>query len=181
MFLSQIKLVEKNHPRPPNDGVRSKQPQRRMRLKLSKEDHSHLGPRTINTIMEDNNQNNQMTAEQQPPLDAKERLQRFDLVIQHLHRLRATLALDPSVRDSFQKFQTLTLLGQSLLAPQHHAANGFGPNFMNFRPPSSAMGMPVGPPPFLGQRLPLPPGMPVKPPEEWLSRVQPEVPTSNPG
>ena len=46
-----------------------------------------------------------------PAIDAKERLQRFDLVIQHLHRLRATLALDSSVRE-FQKIHTLTLLGQ---------------------------------------------------------------------
>ena len=45
--------------------------------------------------------------------DSKERLQRFDLVIQHLHRLRATLALDSSVRE-LQKLQTLTLLGQNL-------------------------------------------------------------------
>ena len=52
-----------------------------------------------------------------PEIDAKERLQRFDLVIQHLHRLRATLALDSSVRE-LQKLQTLNILGQNLLQPQ---------------------------------------------------------------
>ena len=51
-----------------------------------------------------------------PEIDAKERLQRFDLVIQHLHRLRATLALDSSVRE-LQKLQTLNILGQNLLQP----------------------------------------------------------------
>ena len=60
-----------------------------------------------------------------PEIDAKERLQRFDLVIQHLHRLRATLALDSSVRE-LQKLQTLNILGQNLLQPQtqHHGHAG---------------------------------------------------------
>ena len=61
------------------------------------------------------------------PIDAKERLQRFDLVIQHLHRLRATLALDSSVRE-LQKLQTLNILqGQNLLPQpqtQHHGHAG---------------------------------------------------------
>ena len=48
--------------------------------------------------------------------ETKERLQRFDLVIQHLHRLRATLALDSSVRE-LQKLQTLNILGQNLFNP----------------------------------------------------------------
>ena len=62
-----------------------------------------------------------------PEIDAKERLQRFDLVIQHLHRLRATLALDSSVRE-LQKLQTLNILqGQNLLPQpqtQHHGHAG---------------------------------------------------------
>ena len=58
--------------------------------------------------------------------ETKERLQRFDLVIQHLHRLRATLALDSSVRE-LQKLQTLNILGQSLLPPPpgHHGEQIF--------------------------------------------------------
>ena len=60
-----------------------------------------------------------------PAIDAKERLQRFDLVIQHLHRLRATLALDSSVRE-FQKIHTLTLLGQLPVPPAAVAGAGSG-------------------------------------------------------
>ena len=71
-----------------------------------------------------------------PAIDAKERLQRFDLVIQHLHRLRATLALDSSVRE-FQKIHTLTLLGQL-------------PNVIGV-PPNST---PPVPPPPPGQHSP---------------------------
>ena len=56
-------------------------------------------------------------------IDAKERLQRFDLVIQHLHRLRATLALDSSVRE-FQKIHTLNLLGQLPVPPAAVAGAG---------------------------------------------------------
>ena len=57
---------------------------------------------------------------------AKERLQRFDLVIQHLHRLRATLALDSSVRE-LQKLQTLNILGQNLLPHHPHTVPPPGP------------------------------------------------------
>ena len=90
---------------------------------------NHLeDPQPIQT--DNNNKNRQvqtssdtgMTAlpsEQNESLDAKERLQRFDLVIQHLHRLRATLALDSSVRE-LQKLQTLNILGQNLLPPPPH-------------------------------------------------------------
>ena len=58
--------------------------------------------------------------------DTKERLQRFDLVIQHLHRLRATLALDSSVRE-LQKLQTLNILGQNLLPHHPHTVPPPGP------------------------------------------------------
>ena len=97
---------------------------------------------------------------------AKERLQRFDLVIQHLHRLRATLALDSSVRE-LQKLQTLNILGQSLMQPNsrhtHNAAAGPHPPMPLLPPiphppppPQLPGGMPTNPN-FLHLRPPMPP------------------------
>ena len=87
---------------------------------------------------------------------AKERLQRFDLVIQHLHRLRATLALDSSVRE-LQKLQTLNILGQSLMQPNtRHTHNATG-----HHPPMPLLPPPPPPPPGApGLR---PPGAPPPP------------------
>ena len=92
-----------------------------------------------------------------PAIDAKERLQRFDLVIQHLHRLRATLALDSSVRE-FQKIHTLTLLGQLPVPPAAVAGAGVvvtnnsntitastTTNNQNRLPPPPLLGSAVGP------------------------------------
>ena len=145
-----------------------------------------------------NNNNNQPQLNQQPPkimtseatsvtssdgptavdpaIDAKERLQRFDLVIQHLHRLRATLALDSSVRE-FQKIHTLTLLGQLPVPPAAVAGAGVvvtnnsntasTTNNQNRVPPPPLLGSAVGPPhhPPVNQNggllppLPLPPSL----------------------
>ena len=110
-----------------------------------------------------------------PAIDAKERLQRFDLVIQHLHRLRATLALDSSVRE-FQKIHTLTLLGQLPVPPAAVAGAGVVTNNSNTTAstttnnqtrvpplPGSAVGPPHHPP--VNQNggllppLPLPPSL----------------------
>ena len=96
---------------------------------------------------------------------AKERLQRFDLVIQHLHRLRATLALDSSVRE-LQKLQTLNILGQTLMphsAPVPRNASvpplPLLPPVPPIPPPHpSAGGSPVPHPNFLSLRPPIPPG-----------------------
>ena len=103
--------------------------------------------------------------------EAKERLQRFDLVIQHLHRLRATLALDSSVRE-LQKLQTLTILGQTLLPPapapasaakpihqQNHAS--ISQSSMLMQPPPTAPHHTAGAPNFLNLR----PQMPNMPPQ----------------
>ena len=86
-----------------------------------------------------------------PEIDAKERLQRFDLVIQHLHRLRATLALDSSVRE-LQKLQTLNILGQNLLQPQtqthgHHAGPPELKQLLHAQQHSSSHSVPVPQPP----------------------------------
>jgi hypothetical protein len=105
-----------------------------------------------------------------PAIDAKERLQRFDLVIQHLHRLRATFALDSSVRE-FQKLHTLTLLGQSLLAPGghrlpgHHGHGGHG-LFPPLPPPPGYQ----GPPPHQHQHQHghHPPNLTLRPPASIL-------------
>ena len=75
----------------------------------SKTDQDDKNP-TTNTSTSDGTGGNECVDTE---IDAKERLQRFDLVIQHLHRLRATLALaSPSVRE-LQKLQALTVLGKS--------------------------------------------------------------------
>ena len=94
---------------------------------------------------------------------AKERLQRFDLVIQHLHRLRATLALDSSVRE-LQKLQTLNILGQSLMQPNtrhtHNATGHHPPMPLLPPPPPPPPGVPGAMPPnpnFLHLRPPMPP------------------------
>ena len=99
---------------------------------------------------------------------AKERLQRFDLVIQHLHRLRATLALDSSVRE-LQKLQTLNILGQSLM-PNSRANNGQPPMpLLPPLPPPPPPTPPVAPaggianPNFLHLRPPMPPNQPRMP------------------
>ena len=95
--------------------------------------------------------------------EAKERLQRFDLVIQHLHRLRATLALDSSVRE-LQKLQTLNILGQSLMQPNsrhtHNATGHHPPMPLLPPPPPPPPGVPGAMPPnpnFLHLRPPMPP------------------------
>ena len=82
---------------------------------------------------------------------AKERLQRFDLVIQHLHRLRATLALDSSVRE-LQKLQTLNILGQSLMPSNSRTGQHVQ------LPPLPLLPPPPHPPP------PIPPAGPLRPP-----------------
>ena len=105
---------------------------------------------------------------------AKERLQRFDLVIQHLHRLRATLALDSSVRE-LQKLQTLNILGQSLMPSNSHRQQNATVQMppLPLLPPPPPPIPPVGPPGvrpgpgggvnhpnFLSLRPPMPPRMP---------------------
>lgn len=48
-----------------------------------------------------------------PPVEVKERLQRFDMLLQHLHRLRANLAVDntmPSALRELHKLQALQML-----------------------------------------------------------------------
>ena len=139
------------------------------------EDHESS---STTTSLGNSNNNNQPQLNQQPPkimtseatsvtssdgptavdpaIDAKERLQRFDLVIQHLHRLRATLALDSSVRE-FQKIHTLTLLGQLPVPPAAVAGAGVvvtnnsntasttTTNNQNRLPPPPLLGSAVGP------------------------------------
>ena len=113
-----------------------------------------------------------------PAIDAKERLQRFDLVIQHLHRLRATLALDSSVRE-FQKIHTLTLLGQ--LGPTAAAANVNNSGVPRLPPLNQNGGLlpPLPPPPhhILGMRPPtvhqqglMPPRLPIMPTKPPMGR-----------
>ena len=64
--------------------------------------------------------------EQGPPhVEVKERLQRFDILLQHLHRLRANLAVDntmPSALRELHKLQALQMLShhQNQRHPLHH-------------------------------------------------------------
>ena len=57
------------------------------------------------------------TVPEAPPVEVKERLQRFDLLLQHLHRLRANLAVDNNVSLALRelhKLQALQMLQHQL-------------------------------------------------------------------
>ena len=58
-----------------------------------------------------------------PPVEVKERLQRFDMLLQHLHRLRANLAVDntmPSALRELHKLQALQMLNHQQQHQRHH-------------------------------------------------------------
>jgi hypothetical protein len=56
------------------------------------------------------------TVPELPQVEVKERLQRFDLLLQHLHRLRANLAVDPNLPMALRELHKL----QALQMLQHH-------------------------------------------------------------
>jgi hypothetical protein len=61
-----------------------------------------------------------------PPVEVKERLQRFDMLLQHLHRLRANLAVDnnvPMALRELHKLQALQMLQHQRHHPHHRRPN----------------------------------------------------------